>query len=323
MPLESAHDRSGEIIELKAMVVRAVKLLTHRQPDLSDLLAIWICQRVRELEGLSPCKVNFVPANLKGADEGVLAIGMGIQEKGLRRFGKGCSIVSSIHGGSAVLAVHRLLPEEDRDILLPLVMAVSDVVETGVTSLTKWTRAIEVAEDTKEQLFATSMWIVYQSLMAIYEDEKMLDVWSDIFSGFLVVGKEKVEAQKAKNRIDLTCNGVLAILPHNAPRAMTKVAYEEKGASMVLFSSEINHNSFTLGLSRKSGDELRYLNLTKMSLMLTAAFPNIFIASDGYMAGWTSKAPLRCSREQLFKMRDALIDLAKEIVPRLVALKGR
>jgi hypothetical protein len=316
----AVHDRGGEVGEIENVVRRSVKIATHLRPDLDAIFAVWVCQRIRSQNGLLPLKVLFIPANTQGVESGILAVDIG-PDKGLRQFGQGYCLKRSALGGSASMAVYRALNEEDRYILESVAKAISDADETGDTIHTQILKStgnwgnLQV----RNGVMATTLWSVFHAMSNQMRDQDLLQSWTNVFEGMMIGGQDRLRASSAVRKAELHHEGLLAVLPHGAPRATSRAAYE-RGAVVVLFSSKLGGDRWTLGLSKKAGDTSR-LNLSEGKAEFERVLPGIFVKPEGFMLGWTSKAPLVCTQEQFLTKREALIKASIEIVGKLLSPK--
>jgi hypothetical protein len=322
------HDKHGEALEMGPVVCQAKRLATHLRPDLDAALAIWICQRIRRQASVPPAEVIFLPSSSTSVDIGVLGISLG-QGKGLQRFGPGRTIRRSAIRGSAAMAVFRALPDEDRSILEPIVQAISDANEKGDNIHSQNLQESYYPDGTKRwdnealrrQVMSTTIWAIAEDLSYVAADQDILKIWGTVFDGMLAAGLKRREAVHASDQADYRYKGVLAILPHNAPMQTSKEAFH-KGAKVVLFSSYIGGDQWVLGISRKSGDESRFIDFHDYQDILKKWLPDIFIHPGGYMAGWTIKAPLVCSADEFQYRRQALLMGVVEIVGKALQSKG-
>lgn len=322
------HDKSGEALEIGRVVCNARRFATHLRPDLDAVLAVWICQRIRRHAGLPPAEVIFISASTNSVPLDVLAIDVGLG-KGVQRFGHGRSIKRSSIRGSASMAVYRALPDEDRLIIEPLVFAISDADEKGDN--VHWHNLQESVypdgtrrwdnTQLRTRIVNTTMWAIFDDLAAVAEDAELLHTWSRIFDGALAQGVKKREAAHASEKAEFKFDGMLAVLPHNAPPQTSKEVFK-KGAKMVVFSSHLGGNLWTLGVSRKSGDDARQIDLIEGQSILKRHLPGIFIHPGGFMAGWTIKAPLQASADDFRDMRRNLIDAIGELLRNKLPKKG-
>lgn len=314
------HDKVGEALEIGRVVCLASKLATHLRPDLDAVLAIWICQRIRKQSKKSPAEVVFIPASTTSVDSGTLALNMGIG-KGVQRFGNGRSIKRSAIKGSVSMALYRALPDDDRALLDTIVQTISDAVEKGENIHTLNLQDSTFPDGTsrwdqlllRHQITSTTMWAVFDNMATVIEDRDLVHIWGLVFDGILAAGLKKREAKQASGNVEFRFDGTLAILPHNAPQDTTKIIFG-KGAKIAIFSSYLGADTWTLGVSRRRGDEARYIDLHDYQSTLKKYVPEIFVHPGGFMAGWTIKSPLRCSAEDFRDKREALIVAVSELV---------
>ena len=316
-------DEPGGIVRVACA---ASTLATHLRPDLDALLALWMCQRLRQYAGMSPAKVLFVPANVRGVEEGVLAVDMGTS-KGVRTFGKGHCLKWSAHpeGGSSSLAVWRAQPEDERPIFENLVKAISDADQRGENVhriiSKKGMGATSLNETARGQILATNMWTMHQAMMAVSDDTQLWALWKTVFDGILTTGLMLKESENYAGRSNMLCKGVLAILPHNAPPPTSRIVFD-RGAKLSVFSSELGPSVWTLGVTRSASLSASFINLAKFQEEITALVPGIYIHPSGYLAGWTATAPLFASREEFEKKRQDLIRAMVQVVSSLLLARG-
>lgn len=323
------HDREDEALEIGKAVCLSKKLAAPLRPDLDVVFAIWICQRIRRQVGMAPADVLFIPASVHAVDHGVLALDLGIG-RGLQRFGEGKSLKRSVNKGSAALAVFRALTDDERDILDTVAGAISDADEKG-TNIHAITLQDSLYPDgtrrwdhqsLRQQIMCTTLWSVFDDTAnAIRADSDLVAFWGRIFDGMLATGLKKKQATEATKHTLYRFNNVLAILEHNAPIQTTQEVYH-KGAKVVLFSSFLGADTWTLGLSRKSGDDARFIDFYEERQILLKHVPDIFVHSGGYMAGWTIKSPLVCTGVEFKSKREALIIAIEELVDKALETKG-
>lgn len=322
------HDKAGEVLEVGSVVCSARTIATHVRPDLDAVLAVWICQRIRKHAGLSPARVVFLPASETSIDGDVFAIAVG-KGKGIVPCGSGKSLRKSSIGGSASMAVFRALSEADRDVLATVVQAISDEDETGTsihvenlkTSGSKGEATRWESRHIREPIMATTIWSAFEFYsMAVLDDEKILETWSAVFDGLLASGLKKREADHASSQAELKFNGRLAILPHGAPQEATKLAFKS-GALVVVFSSFLGHDKWTLGVVKKTGEEARFIDFHDYQTLLRKYVPDIFVHEGGFLAGWTVKAPLTCGASEFRDRQSALILAVNELM-RIALAKG-
>ena len=316
---------NDEAATIARVACSATTLATHLRPDLDALLAVWLCQRLRCNSGMSPAKVLFVPANVRGVEEGVLAVDVGTG-KGVRPFGKGHCLKWSSHpeGGASCMAVWRTLPEDERKHFDSEVRAVSDADQGGENVhrlvLKKGRSPLWHNEDIKNQVLTTNMWAMHQALMNVKSDEELLSFWSSVFDGMLVSGQLLRQAEEFASDLQLMCGGLLAVLPHNAPPPTSKLAFD-RGAKIAVFSSEIGHNQWTLGVTRSASHTAGFINLAEFKDEITALVPGIYVHPNGYMAGWTATAPLYAQREEFEKKRTDLVRAVVQLTNSILATR--
>ena len=316
-------DEPGGIVRVACSVTT---LVTHLRPDLDALLAVWMCQRLRHHAGISPAKVLFVPANVRGVEEGVLAVDMGTS-KGVRSFGKGHCLKWSAHpeGGSSCMAVWRALPEDELHIFENMVRAVSDADQRGENIhriiSKKGMGAAMLNESARNQVLATNIWTMHQAMMSVHSDEQLWSIWSTVFDGILVSGLLVRQAEQYASRSNMLCQGLLAVLPHNAPLPTSRFVFD-RGAKLAVFSSEIGSDRWTLGVTRSASQSAMFINLAKYQDEITALIPGIYIHPSGYLAGWTATAPLFASREEFEKKRADLIRAVVHVIGSSLPSRG-
>lgn len=220
------------------------------------------------------------------------------------------------------MACFRALPEDDKVLLEDLVTAISESEEVGenIHSLnlheslypdgtSRWDNIT-----LRSQILNTTMWAALENLMEVATDFEVYKTWTNIFDGVLKASTKQRLAQSAAEQTEYRLDGALAILPHNAPSPMTARLAFQNGAHLVLFSSMPSYNKWTLGLSRKPGEESKFINLHNEAERLRSIVPDIPIAAGGHWAGWTPTEPLLGSASD-FKVRYvALVQAATEIV---------
>ena len=306
------HDRDGEVLELGAYVCSAKVIATHLRPNLDACLAVWICQRLRENDGQSAAEVIFVPSNVTHLPTGVFGVHVG-RGRGVHKLVEGYAIKQSAIGGSPSLALYRLLEDEQRSNIESVVRAVSDAdkkwesIHTTVLKGAKddlghryWDRA-----DIRAEVLDTTMWAVHYALMQQCSDAELIKAWHTIFSGMSNLGDVRKEAERAADRATYLAGGIIAVLPHNAPQQAGRLAFD-KGVYVVVFSSQISAEAWTLGAVRRSHPQRLY-DFDRIRDELTKAVPGIFVHSEGRMTGWTNKAPLYCDQEHFTAFRNSLI----------------
>jgi hypothetical protein len=322
------HDKAGEALEIGRVVCQCRKLATHLRPDLDATLAIWMCQRIRKNVNLQTVEVIFIPSSTTSVDNGIFAVDLGLG-RGVQRFGHGRSLKRSSIKGSAAMAVSKALPEADRIVLDPLVQAISDANEKGDNIHVLTLQDSTFPDGTKRwdhsplrhQIVNTTMWAIFDDLLYVADDQEVLRIWSLVFDGILAEGLKKREALQASDNAELRFNGVMAILPHNAPQQTSKAVYG-RGAKIAVFSSYLGGDRWTLGVSRKSGDDARFIDFHDNQHILKKYVPDLFIHPGGFMAGWTIKSPLVCSADDFKFKREALIVGVSELVRNAVQSKG-
>jgi hypothetical protein len=299
-PLRPEHRE--EAVRIREAVLNATKLATHLRPDLDALLSIWICQRIRSAFGSRPIPVLFIPANVEGVEEGILAVDIG-SGRGLEPFGEGLAIKRSALKGSACMALYRALPDFEKDILEAETTAISTSDEKGENVHSRALRQTQVWSDVKirNQLLTTNIWTVIRRLRYTYSDQKLLEWAMAHFDGAMIEGTRKAEGEKAASRAIYI--GPLALLPHNAPPESTKFAFQ-RGAEVVFFSSSLGGDRWTLGLARNPKamsprSDLRQLGLEEI-------LPGIRVHQDGFAAGWVAKGPLTCLKSEFDRKRELL-----------------
>lgn len=322
------HDKAGEALEIGRVVCLAKKLATHLRPDLDAVLAIWICQRIRRQASIPPAEVIFIPSSTSSAEAGTLAVDIGLG-RGLQRFGFGRSLKRSSIKGSAAMALFRALPDDDRAMLESVVQAVSDADEKGENIHTLTLQESLYHDGTKRwdnkplrnQILATNMWATFHNLSCVLKDVEILKYWSSVFDGIIAAGLKQREAVHASDQAEFMFGGLLAILPHGAPQETSRVVYQ-KGAKLVLFSSYLGGDRWTLGVSRKSGDDARFIDFLEQAQFLKKFVPDLFIHPGGFMAGWTVKSPMAGSADDFKTKKAALIAGVCEMLRNALQSKG-
>lgn len=320
------HDREGEPFDVGRTVVSAKTLATHIRPDLNALLSVWICQRIRRQEGIPLAEIAFVPASTTQVPKGTFAVDVGYG-RGIVKCGEGWSLKRSSIKGSSCMALYRVLPDEDRNALEPLVQAISDADEEGdnvhttllkeeVHGTRKWDNTV-----LRKKVLATTMWSVYHNLYQVMTDVDLLEFWEPVFDGLLLSSIKEKEAAHASAIAEYRFGGRLAVLPHDAPLLSSRAAYEN-GALLTLFSSNLGNGRWVLGLSRKPGEEARFIDLDKYRRELKHYLPDMFIHPGGWMAGWTVKAPLVCSEREFNSKRAALIRAVDDVMRKAIESLG-
>lgn len=227
------------------------------------------------------------------------------------------------------MAVFRALSEEDRNLIEPIVQAISDADEKGDNLHTLTLQESVYPDGTKHwdnvilrtQIMATNMWSMFEDLSYVCWDKALVDIWFQVFDGILAAGLKRREAIQASKEADFRFEGILAILPHGAPQQTSKAVYQ-KGAKLVLFSSYLGNDHWTLGISRKSGDDARFIDFHDGQEILKRWVPDLFIHPGGFMAGWTIKSPLKCNTDEFKYKRQALIMAVNEMVGKAIQSKG-
>jgi hypothetical protein len=174
---------------------------------------------------------------------------------------------------------------------------------------------------TRNLSLSSTMWTVHQSLAKRLSDRGLCEVFCHVFDGMIDKGRERRQGEKSAADAQYILGGKVAILPHNAPETTSSFAYQ-RGAHIVIFSAEMGGNRYILGTSRNPRH--REIDLSKV-LTGNLKFPeqyqkDLFIHEDGFMAGWTAKAPLICQYPGEFeKVKERFIE---EIVGLLAAMEG-
>src|SRR4051812_36269014 len=205
---------------LKREVLAAVKVVTHKNPDLDALLSLWIFQRVRVLNQREPAPVIFTRADaFLNLESGLFAVDMG-HAGGLRDAGQGKSIKTSAFTGSSCMALSRLLPDIEQDIMEVLVKATSHHDGEGehpARSYFETHRDPEVRRvwrdiDFRNQLLCTSLFMAAQLWRKRYRDYELYQHFSVLFDQFLAEGMLRVEAGNLVMQSEILCNRRLWIL---------------------------------------------------------------------------------------------------------------
>lgn len=322
------HDRHGEALEIGRVVCNARRLATHLRPDLDACLAVWICQRIRRQNNLPPAPVEFFPASTNSVAADILALDLGLG-KGVQRFGHGRSIKRSSIKGTSSMAVFRALPDEDRMTIEPLVQAISDADEKGENIHTLTLQESTYSDGTRKwdnsglraQITSTTMWAVYDCLSQVMDDAELLAAWGRVFDGVLATGVKRRETVQAASKTEFKFGGILAVLPHNAPQQTSQAVFK-KGAKVVLFSAYLGADRWTLGLTRKSGEDARFIDFVENAPLLKKYVPDVFVHPGGFMAGWTIKAPLVATADEFRDRKRALLEAISELLRNELTKKG-
>jgi hypothetical protein len=315
-------DEPGGIVRVARA---AASIATHLRPDLDALLGVWMLQRIRARSGISPAEVLFVSANVKGVGRDVLAVDIG-NGKGIRAFGEGNCLKWSAHpdGGASSMAVWRALPEDDQLILEHLVRAISDADKSGENVhniLIKKVRSPSLSESVRAQVLGTNIWATHQALMLVSDDYQLLRFWSSVFDGVVSLGMQQRQAEEYAKKATFVGDGTIAVLPHNAPHLTGKLVLQ-KGAMLVVFSSELGKNRWALGVIRSARRAATFVDLAKHQEEIMALVPDIYIHPSGHLAGWTATAPLCVPREEFEKKRSDLIRAVIQVVGSLLPSRG-
>lgn len=317
---EDAEEDSNikhEVIAIEQQVLNATKLVTHVRADLDALISLVLAQIFRDIKGLEHLPVFFEPGGRMDFERGVLALDIGIA-RGLRSTQEGGFMIkSSSVGGSCCMAMLRLLPKTEQDILKTLVEEISltDEDQEGRNTVS---RVVDINTDwrnnqIKNALLCTSIFDVFQSLRDQCQDHELYEIVLKWIYGTLNRGMRRKEIRESNPwlGVNMAFGGRLAILPIGASIYQAKYL-EKHGVEFTIHGRGIigKNNKWSLGLHKAQTSAADLIELFGEKVI---DLPGIYIGTR--FIGWTVKGgSLSCSEQQFRIMRDRLIAIAKEVL---------
>ncbi len=319
-----------ERLALGYWLKEAEQLVTHADADLDALFSLVLAQLYRTTLGKEEIPVAFVPGSVRDLPKGTVALDVGVG-RGIYNTKSGGALIKASVVGSACLAILRLLPHEEYDILKTMVSEISKSDEDSRGRNTAMRTMDEIVgfvrrmrpEDRelhselrsmlntkRSTLFCTSIYDMFQSLRsANTSDQGLYSFVYEWVQGTLLRGRRRRFLRTADEPVDVVklFNGRLAVLPLGGGVDMSKLL-EKLGAELTLYCRSIDESGkhWTMVLHRAPDS---HINLEKLFGDRMNDFDGICIKE--FLVGWTAEkggGVWLGGQEDIHQFRDRFIE---------------